>query len=287
MDLDYLRAHPDKLPLFIKHQRIRSTPVTGGSISVTQRLTLDDGTDVFAKFNEDGPRGLLEAETRGLAWLAEAGAPVPTVLCATAEVLVSEWIDPGPPGAGAAEELGRALARTHRFGAEGFGAARPGFIGLLGLDNTGGEPEWAGWFAAKRLEPYLRASRENGALSADDAAEVSAVVGRIGQLAPPAEPVARLHGDLWPGNIHWGREAAWLVDPAAHGGHRETDIALLHLWGGAAHLDRIVAAYQEVWPLAEGWRQRMPLHQLHLLLVHTAMFGAGYREQVMDAVARL
>ena len=74
---------------------------------------------------------------------------------------------------------------------------------------------------------------------------------------------------------------AWLVDPAAHGGHRETDLAQLALFGGAPHLDRILAAYQEVWPLADGWRERVPLHQLHLLLVHTALFGAAYRSRAV------
>jgi fructosamine-3-kinase len=26
---------------------------------------------------------------------------------------------------------------------------------------------------------------------------------------------------------------------------------------------------------ADGWRERVPLHQLHLLLVHTAAFGGA------------
>jgi fructosamine-3-kinase len=76
----------------------------------------------------------------------------------------------------------------------------------------------------------------------------------------------------------------YLVDPAAHGGHRETDLATLALWGGVPYLDRILAGYQEVWPLAEGWRARVPLHQLHLLLVHTALFGGGYRTAVLSAI---
>jgi fructosamine-3-kinase len=105
---------------------------------------------------------------------------------------------------------------------------------------------------------------------------------------PPPEPPARLHGDLWPGNLLWGADGqVWLVDPAAHGGHRETDLALLALFGGAPHLDRILAAYREVWPLADGWADRVPLHQLHLLLVHTALFGAAYRDAVMGAARAL
>jgi fructosamine-3-kinase len=98
------------------------------------------------------------------------------------------------------------------------------------------------------------------------------------------EPPARQHGDLWPGNLLWSTDRVWLVDPAAQGGHRETDLANLALFGGAPHLDRILAGYQEVWPLAPGWPQRVPLHQLHLLLVHTALFGSSYREVAMSAV---
>jgi hypothetical protein len=42
----------------------------------------------------------------------------------------------------------------------------------------------------------------------------------------------RVHGDLWSGNVHIDQDGApWLVDPAAHGGHRETDLAMLALFG--------------------------------------------------------
>ena len=99
----------------------------------------------------------------------------------------------------------------------------------------------------------------------------------------PVEPPARLHGDLWNGNVLWGAEGrAWLIDPAAHGGHRETDLAMLALFG-APFLDRILAGYAEVAPLAVGWRDRVPLHQLHPLLVHACLFGAGYAGPVADA----
>ena len=99
-----------------------------------------------------------------------------------------------------------------------------------------------------------------------------------------SEPAARTHGDLWPGNLLWGADGrGWLVDPAAHGGHRETDLAELALFGGAPHLAVILGAYQEVYPLAAGWQKRVPLHQLHLLLVHTAAFGGSYRAALRHA----
>lgn len=284
MDLAYLRAHPQHLPTFLTHQRIRETPVSSGSICAASRLTLDDGASIFVKSLADPPAGFFAAEAAGLTWLRDAGAvPVPELIAALDEMLVLEWVDPGEASPEAAERFGRELAALHRAGAPAFGADWPGYIGRLPLDNTPSPGPWPQWFAEHRLRPYLRISAGRGALSAADVALVEGLLSRI-EVYGGAEPPARTHGDLWPGNVLWGADGrAWLVDPAAHGGHRETDLALLALFGGAPHLDRIVSAYQEVWPLADGWRDRIPLHQLYLLLVHTAMFGPAYRDAVISA----
>ncbi|GGK37772.1 fructosamine kinase [Pilimelia terevasa] len=292
MDLAYLRRHPEHLPTFLTHQRIRETPVPGGDTCAARRLTLDDGHSVFAKsWPEESPApvpaGLFAAEAAGLRWLAEAGAPVPEVITALPDLLALEWVEPGVPGPAAAERLGRELAAVHRAGAPAFGAGWAGWIGRLPLDNTAGDGPWGPWFAARRLLPYLRAAVDGGALTAADAAAVDRVLARIEEYGG-AEPPARIHGDLWPGNVLWAADGrARLVDPAAHGGHRETDLATLALWGGLPHRDRVLAGYTQVWPLADGWRERVPLHQLHLLLVHAAAFGAGWRAAVRAAVDRL
>ena len=287
MDLGYLRAHPQHLPTFLTHQRIRETPVPGGDVCAASRLTLDDGESLFAKtFRGEAPPGFFAAEAAGLRWLAEAGgAPVPEVVAELPALLALEWIEAGKPAAAAAERFGRELAATHRAGAETFGAPWPGFIGPLPQDNAQVTGPWAPWFAERRLLPYLRLAADRRALSAADVAAVERVVDTIEGYD---EPPARLHGDLWPGNVLWGAEGrAWLVDPAAHGGHRETDLAQLALFGGAPHLDRILAAYDEVWPLADGWRDRVPLHQLHLLLVHAAAFGGSWAAAVRSTAASL
>jgi fructosamine-3-kinase len=286
----YLRGHPHQLPTLLKHQRIRETPVRGGSICAASRLTLDDGADLFVKTLPAAPDGFFAAEAAGLRWLAEPGVvAVPEVIAALDSMLALQWIPPGPPSPGAAERLGRELAALHRAGAPAFGAPWPGFIGRLPQDNTespGPPASWPSWFAAHRLAPHLRTSADNGALNPADVAAVERVIARIGEYGGD-EPPARIHGDLWPGNLLWTGDRVWLVDPAAHGGHRETDLATLALFGGAPHLDRILAAYQETWPLATGWADRVSLHQLHLMLVHTALFGAGWRSAVLATVAAL
>jgi fructosamine-3-kinase len=273
VDLGYLRAHPDNLPRLLEHQRIRTTPVPGGSICTAERLTLDDGTDLFAKTLTGAPPDFFTAEAAGLRWLREASAvPVPDVVAATGELLVLEWVAPGAPSPAAAEAFGRGLAELHRSGADAFGAPWPGYIGSLPLDNTAA-PAWPEFYAERRVRPYLRAAVDRGHLSPADAAVIDRAVAAADA---PTEPPARLHGDLWSGNLHWAADGrVWLVDPAAHGGHRETDLAMLTLFG-APQSERILAAYDEVYPLADGWRDRAGLHQLHPLLVHAVLFGGGY-----------
>ncbi|MFI1992404.1 fructosamine kinase family protein [Actinoplanes sp. NPDC020271] len=286
MDMAYLRAHPEHLPTFLTHQRIRETPVRAN----ISRLTLDDGVSLFAKSWPESsgaaPDGYFAAEAAGLRWLRAAGAvPVPEMIVALPHVIATEWVDEGEADRHAAENFGRGLAALHRSGAEQFGAPWPGWIGPLPLDNTPSDGPWSTWFAERRLLPYLRISADRGALSGADIAVVEEIIKTIEAYAVE-EPPARIHGDLWPGNLLWGADGrGWLVDPAAHGGHRETDLATLSLFGGVAQLDVIIAAYRAEWPLAEGWERRVPLHQLHLLLVHTAAFGAGFRAGVMAAAS--
>jgi fructosamine-3-kinase len=281
-------------------------------------LTLPGGRRAFAKVagpagpdkaapaepDDDDAADAFAAEANGLRWLAEAAAvPVPQVLAVTRSALVMSLVPPGQATAEAAFGFGAELARMHACGAAGFGAPWRGFIASLPLDNTpatpppGGEaavpgpappggktpaPDWPQWYAIRRLLPYLRMAVDSGALRPGDARLVEAVTDRIGSLAGPPEPPSRIHGDCWAGNVLWSGGRGWLIDPAAHGGHRETDLAMLALFG-APHLDRILAGYNDTVPLAAGWRTRVPLHQLHPLLVHACLFGASYRDPVLSA----
>ncbi|MFC5213801.1 fructosamine kinase family protein [Streptomyces coerulescens] len=268
--------------------RFTGLAVTGErrlSTALTE-VTLDDGRVVMAKHG-DAERA-TRAEAAGLRWLAEAGSVhVPAVHGRDARWLVMDRVVTGRPDAGAAERLGRELAALHASGARAFGAPPPGgpedaSIGLAPMRNVTG-PDWPHWYAEHRVLPYLRGAVDGGTIRGAEASVVERVCERLPELAGPAEPPARLHGDLWNGNVLWGADGhAWLIDPAAHGGHRETDLAMLHLFG-CLHLDRILDGYQDVAPLAAGWIDRIALHQLFPLLVHAVLFGRGYAEQALAA----
>jgi fructosamine-3-kinase len=264
--------------------QVRDCRVIGGQFGVRHcHATLADGREVFAKIAGGGAGDPgFGAEARGLRWLGEAeAAPVPDVIGWDEGTLVISWLATQAPERQAAERFGRDLARLHAAGAQGFGAPWPGVIAGLPLGNEAGD-SWPEWFAAQRLLPFARRARDAGSLTSADVSVIESVADRIGELAGPAEPPSRIHGDCWSGNVLWSGGRGWLIDPAAHGGHRETDLAMLALFG-APFLNRIIACYQEVTPLAGGWQERVPLHQLHPLLVHVCLFGAGYRAAALDA----
>jgi fructosamine-3-kinase len=258
----------------ITGQPVRSTTSRGGIWMVE----LGGGGTVVAK---RGVSGQVLAEATGLRWLrVPGGPPVPEVHGHDEQWLVTEHIPAGRPDGAMAEQLGRELATLHASGAPAFGAAPPGgpeqaWIGAAPMANVTGS-QWPQWYAEHRVLCYLRTAVDSGAVDAAESRAVHRACERIDELAGPAEPPARLHGDLWSGNVHTGADGrAWLLDPAAHGGHRETDLAMLALFG-YPHLERLLSGYIDVAPLAPGWRQRIPLHQLFPLLVHAVLFGGGY-----------
>jgi fructosamine-3-kinase len=253
--------------------------VSGGDINEAFHVTLADGSEAFVKTRPDAAPGEYAAEAHGLRWLAEpGGVRTPRVLAVEDAYLALDWVPPGRLDAAGAEELGRGLAVTHAAGAEAFGAAGPGAsatFGSLRLVNDPAE-DWPTFYAERRLRPLGRIAQEREALSQRGVQALERLCGRLGDLSGPPEPPARLHGDLWSGNVmadSGGRP--WLIDPSAYGGHREVDLAMLRLFGSPS--EQLFAAYEELTPLADGWEGRVELYQLLPLLVHALLFGGSYR----------
>jgi fructosamine-3-kinase len=258
--------------------------IGGGDINDAWRVELDDGRKAFVKTRADAPPGEYAAEADGLRWLGEPGGlPAPEVLGVDDALLALEWVEEGQPGDAAA--LGRGLAAVHAAGAPAFGSGRP-TLRLGGLELPDEPlPDWPSFYAERRLRPAARLAADRGAFASVGVAAVERVCERIGELAGPPEPAARLHGDLWSGNVLWDATGRpWLVDPAAYGGHREVDLAMLRLFGspGSAFL----AAYEEREPLAPGHEERVELWQLLPLLVHAALFGGSYGAAAERAARR-
>lgn len=268
-------------------EEVASTaPLGGGDVAEAYRVTLSAGQVVFAKAHRTAPEGFFATEAAGLAWLEDAGAiPVPHVLAVSDDpaLLILEWIEPGRASATTEAELGRSLAALHRAGAPSFGREDRRTTGSRSLPNEP-YPSWAEAYAANRLLPLARLAGDAGALPPAAIRDLETVADRLDDLGGPGEPPARLHGDLWAGNrLVDAGGVSWLIDPAAHGGHREFDLAMMRLFGGFG--DDCFAAYQEVAPLAAGWPERVALHQLAPLAVHALKFGDQYVTATERALA--
>jgi len=270
---------------------VQARSLAGGDINQAYEIDLGDGRRLFAKANARSPRGMFAAEARGLGWLSEAGAlRVPRVVAvsapeAAAQFLVLQLVESGRPAPDFDERLGRGLAALHRFGAPGFGLDHDNFVGRLPQSNAAA-PTWPAFYRERRLEAQLRRAADGGLASDRMRRGFDRLFAALEDLVGPAEPPARLHGDLWGGNLLCDQAGApCLIDPAVYGGHREIDLSMMRLFGGFSA--RVFAAYEEAWPLAEGAAERVALYQLYPLMVHVNMFGGSYVGSVESALSRL
>jgi fructosamine-3-kinase len=264
--------------------------VHGGDTAAAFRVELASDRVVFAKTHAAPPAGFFTTEATGLAWLRDSGAiRVPAVLAVSdggadqPAFLVLEWIEQGRGPATDEFSFGHQLAALHAAGAASFGREDRRTTGSLALPN---DPcrTWSEFVAQRRFLPLARIARDRASLPI-------AVVDRLESLAHTLErfddgsAAARLHGDLWAGNRLVDNDgSSWLIDPAAHGGHPEFDLAMMRLFGGFG--GEAFAGYESVRPLADGWRDRVDLHQVAPLVVHAIKFGGHYVAAATRAISR-
>lgn len=265
--------------------------VSGGDVAEAFRVDTTDGV-IFVKVHRDPRPAMFEREARGLRALRRSGTvAVPEVLREDDLGLTLEWIEPGsPPGdKGAIDaEFGRQLATLHRVSNHTFGGLDGDNSGYLGSQPVDLSPtdSWVELFYDRRVVPLTRRAVELRRLHPSAVGLVNRLASRAAELCGPPEPPALVHGDLWAGNRIVGvAERSWLVDPSAHWGHRELDLAMMQLFGGFG--PSTLAAYDEVYPRAAGWADRIGWYQLPPLLVHAIKFGGPYASQILDVLRRV
>jgi fructosamine-3-kinase len=287
-----LSAVAGRAELILGMSVVATSPVAGGDVSTCTRLRLGDGSTALIKTHPAAPDGFFAAEARGLTQLANAvaadevgGLFIPELLGHDHDCLILRWVESGKPSVDVAASFGRALARLHSADAgTTWGGVVDGFIGLLPMPNTPAT-DWPDFFITRRVLPYLKYARDRGAVSPEGAELIEQAAKRTAEIVPDDKP-ALLHGDLWNGNVLWRLEGGIaLIDPATYAGHREVDLAMLTLFG-LPQLPRVLGAYVETAPLADGWEDRLPFHQLFPLLAHACAFGAAYGNRATEVARR-
>ena len=259
----------------------------------------------YRKSRAFAPEGFFACEGAGLRWLGQAqavgGPRVVEVYDVGDSYLDIERVESTYPTGPAAYRFGAALARMHDAGASSFGAPPAGYDGTCYFGplqdpvpmDTGDWDNVIDYYADGRLRPMVRMGIRRHVLDQRDMDMVDEVIDAMPRLLGKAasDRPARVHGDLWSGNLMWtkaddGRTEAVLIDPAAHGGHREEDLAMLDLFG-VSYQDQIVEGYQSVHPLPKGFEARYTLWQLYPIAGHCVFFGGGYVSQLRAMCAAL
>jgi len=264
----------------------------GGGRSPTARLTTAKGP-FFAKWATGPNAKTFMPEAEGLRALAARtdGLCVPTpVAAAPAQggdpgFLITPWIDSADPTPTHARTLGQGLAALHRVqdaGEPRYGFANDNFIGEMPQQNSWHDT-WPAFFRACRLEPQARWARERGVWQAAWDAPFNQLLEALPGRLPLTPAPSLVHGDLWGGNVLMtGSRDAALIDPAVYHGHREVDLAMTELFGRFSR--PFYGAYEDTWPLDEGYAARRPIYNLYHLLNHLNIFGSGYARSVEETM---
>jgi protein-ribulosamine 3-kinase len=265
---------PDSLRAELGIGSARAVP--GGCIHECFRITIS-GTPRFLKTNQGNYADAFAAEADGLRALRSSGLRAPEPLSngvsAGRAYLLLEFLE--LTGQADFAALGRMLAASHRQPGTRFGWQRDNYIGTTPQQNAWCG-EWAEFWVERRIRPQLALAARNGFSITHPSLKV---------LEGHQPQPSLLHGDLWSGNAGFTADGPVMFDPAVYYGDRETDLAMTELFGGFPRA--FYSAYQEAFPVAEGYQQRKHLYNLYHLLNHLNLFGGSYLAQVQSTLGLL
>lgn len=258
-------------------------PLGGGSINQAFRVWLTNDECVFFKFHGHPPDAFFESEGAGLRALSATGTVrIPEVIAHSENGLLLEWLS-GVPGGDFDRQFGEQLAAMHATPASSFGFDRNNYCGLTPQSNPQMQDGYR-FFGEARLRFQGKLALERGHLKAQDMVQLEILIDRLPELVPE-QPPSLIHGDLWSGNVHCGPEGEpVLVDPAAHCGWAEAELAMTTLFGRQS--SAFYEAYQYWRGIDNSWESRAAIYNLYHLLNHLNLFGGGYRSSVLSCLKR-
>ena len=269
---------------YLDTRLINISPIAGGDINHAAKITFENSSTYFLKWNEHAPESMFATEAQGLTLLANHSAfIVPKVIVQGESFLVLNLINEGRAESNSAFEFGIQLANMHQQSSDMFGLDHDNFIGRLPQGNTK-HNSWSDFFISERIKPQVALGFDNGIFPRSLLLSVDQLYATVEKLFPE-EPPALLHGDLWSGNYMFTEGGnTCIYDPAVYYGHREMDIAMTCLFGGFS--PDFYKGYQSKYPLKQGWENRLALCNLYPLLVHANLFGGSYINQVTSLFTR-
>ncbi len=263
--------------------------LSGGCVNQAARMQTTQGV-WFVKWNEQGATDLFVREAESLCALAEADTPlvIPQVIAAeetTSElgILVTTFLQPASPTTQQDERLGRGLAQLHRSQHTHYGFEHTSYCGATPQDNRWSS-DWVHFFGQQRIKYLLNLIEQRRGLTAAERAQYDQLMERLPQLIAHQPAASLTHGDLWSGNFMYTTGGPALIDPACYYADRECDLALMQMFGGFS--GTVWQAYQEAYPLPDGWQARQGLYQLYHYLNHYYLFGGAYGQQALRLAQR-
>jgi protein-ribulosamine 3-kinase len=262
---------------------IEERSLGGGCIANARSVKLANGLTVFVKSGTSPESFRLEAN--GLKELTKANAiKIPKVLHFDSQMLVTEYIDQGSKSSEFFKTFGRQFAGLHQYKSKEFGFFEDNYIGStpqLNMAQGDEKTDWITFYFHKRLKFQYELALSHG--YGDD--RFKKLFARLENKLPDIlseseEEPTLLHGDLWGGNYMVGKNGEpVLIDPAVYYGHREADLAMTKLFGGFNQ--DFYSAYNEAYPLTDGWEYRENIYKLYHIMNHLNLFGSGYYSQAI------
>ena len=274
--------------------KILGSPITdmhslsGGCISNAYKISTNDGNSFFLKYNFSADSNMFIAEAHGLLELEKAGViTIPKVIGFDKDFILLELIDSSGKVKNFSEDFGRKFALLHKFNNENYGFYENNFIGSnpqLNIPENDENKSWTHFYFNRRILYQYHLTEKLGNSTSELKKAISLLENKIDSIVTDnGEKPSLLHGDLWGGNYMVDKNGlACLIDPAVYYGNREADLAMTKLFGGFD--SKFYHAYNEEYPLPDGYNYRENIYKLYHVLNHLNLFGSGYYSQAISLI---